>query len=78
MPGAVVVAIEVVVFLAIVALSVAWLVTRRERYARRGPQPGQLPTTEVVIDPETGRRQRVYADPRSGERSYVDEPAPPR
>jgi hypothetical protein len=64
-----------IVVIALVALSLIWLLTRRERYRRSHPTAGQLPTTEVVIDPETGRRQRVYSDPRTGERSYVDEPS---
>ena len=64
-------------FLVVLGISIAWLVTRRERYQRGTASPGQEPTSEVVVDPETGRRQRVYMDPSSGRRSYVDEPAGP-
>jgi hypothetical protein len=63
-------------FLVVLGISIAWLVTRRERYHSDAGSPGQVPTSEVVVDPETGRRQRVYMDPASGKRSYVDEPAP--
>lgn len=31
------------------------------------------PTTELFIDPTTGRRMRVLVDPASGERRYVAE-----
>ncbi|MEO8272808.1 MAG: hypothetical protein ABI620_01915 [Chloroflexota bacterium] len=31
------------------------------------------PTTELFIDPTTGRRMRVVVDPASGERRYVAE-----
>ncbi|MBV8300929.1 MAG: hypothetical protein JOY68_03290 [Candidatus Dormibacteraeota bacterium] len=64
-------------FLVVLGISIAWLVTRRERYHSNVSSPGQVPTSEVVVDPETGRRQRVYMDPSSGRRSYVDEPAAP-
>lgn len=48
-----------------------------ERY-RSAPDPGPtVPTDEVLIDPETGRRQRVHMNPATGARIYVDEPGPP-
>ena len=31
------------------------------------------PTTEVFIDPETGRRMRVWYDPGTGQRDYRPE-----
>ncbi len=31
------------------------------------------PTTEVFIDPETGRRMRVYYNPGTGQRDYRPE-----
>jgi hypothetical protein len=31
------------------------------------------PTTEVFIDPETGRRMRVWYDPSTGKRDYRPE-----
>jgi hypothetical protein len=35
--------------------------------------PRFRPTPEVFIDPTSGRRMRVLADPRTGERRYVAE-----
>jgi hypothetical protein len=49
-----------------------------ERYRPVPSRPERhLPTTEVFIDPESGRRLRVYVDPASGERSYHQEEASP-
>jgi len=36
-------------------------------------EPRFRPTAEVFIDPSTGHRMRVLADPDSGERRYVAE-----
>jgi hypothetical protein len=47
-----------------------------ERYRPGDPGP-TVPTSEVLVDPETGRRQRVHMNPATGTRVYVDEPAPP-
>jgi hypothetical protein len=47
-----------------------------ERYRPRPTGP-TIPTDEVLVDPETGRRQRVHMNPATGARVYVDEPAPP-
>jgi hypothetical protein len=47
-----------------------------ERYRPR--RTGRfLPTDEVLVDPVSGRRQRVHMDPATGGRVYVDEPPPP-
>ena len=35
--------------------------------------PGFRPTTEVFIDPATGRRMRVYLQPATGYRRYMAE-----
>lgn len=51
-----------------------------ERY-RGGPHgdagtplpPPSRPTSEMFIDPETGRRMRVWYESRSGERTYRQE-----
>jgi hypothetical protein len=32
-----------------------------------------MPTTEVFLDPETGRRMRVWYDSQSGKREYRPE-----
>ncbi|HEX3606490.1 MAG TPA: hypothetical protein VH134_11245 [Candidatus Dormibacteraeota bacterium] len=49
----------------------------RERYRPSGGGPA-VPTDEVLVDPETGRRQRVHMNPATGARTYVDEPGPDR
>jgi len=36
-------------------------------------EPRFKPTTELFIDPTTGKRMRVLVDPKSGERRYVAE-----
>ena len=36
-------------------------------------EPRFRPTTEVFVDPTTGRRMRVLVDPSNGERRYVAE-----
>lgn len=46
-----------------------------------GEPPGSLearfvPSTEVFIDPSTGRRMRVFVDPATGDRRYVAEDRP--
>jgi hypothetical protein len=60
------------VIVAVVILGVVVTVLRRERY-HPPPSEWTLPTTEVFIDPETGRRHRVYINPASGARSYQEE-----
>ncbi len=37
------------------------------------PEPRFRPTDEVFVDPGSGRRMRVFADPRTGERRYLAE-----
>jgi len=36
-------------------------------------EPRFRPTNETFVDPTTGHRMRVHADPRTGERRYVAE-----
>ena len=46
----------------------------RYRGGRRSTSGGAArPTDEVFIDPETGRRMRVWYDERSGKRDYRPE-----
>jgi len=55
------------------------LITRDRRYTgtRTGPGGNRfLPTSEVFIDPTSGRRVRVYVDPGTGRRQYREEPDP--
>jgi uncharacterized membrane protein YqiK len=67
----VVVVVVVVVVVAIATWRLGW-----ERYRPR--DAGRVvPTDEVLVDPETGRRQRVHMNPATGARVYVDEPRPP-
>jgi hypothetical protein len=58
------------VVLVVVATIVGW---DRYRPGRRGPNPAAHPTNEVFIDPETGRRMRVWYDPRTGTRDYRED-----
>jgi hypothetical protein len=72
------------------AVAVAWLAgsvivlafavaTWRLGWERYRPRAGgrTVPTDEVLVDPVSGRRQRVHMDPATGARVYVDEPGPP-
>jgi hypothetical protein len=68
------------VVLVLLVLIVLTAVFRWERY-RGGPRgdggapppPASRPTSEAFIDPETGRRMRVWYDSRTGERTYRQE-----
>jgi hypothetical protein len=66
------IAFELIMLVAVIALIVAGAVIGWERY-RRGIAVVALPTTEVFIDPETGRRTRVWYDPTTGARDYRPE-----
>jgi len=61
----------VVVAVAVTTWKLGW-----ERYRPRDAGP-TVPTDEVLVDPVTGRRQRVHMNPSTGARMYVDEPDPP-
>ena len=61
----------------IVALVIAGIVTvlvGRDRYKPPVNTEFTMPTTEVHVDPVTGVRQRVFVNPATGERAFVDEP----
>ena len=70
---------ELVVFVAVLALIIVGAVVGWERYrgggaGGRGPGvSGAQPTAEIFIDPETGRRMRVWFDARTGQRDYRPE-----
>jgi hypothetical protein len=49
-----------------------WDRYRGNRKSAIGDGPGQ-PTGEVFIDPESGRRTRVWYDPGTGRRDYRPE-----
>ena len=72
---AAVAAVEVIVGLVVVGLAIAGVVVGWERYrpGRHGRNPRAQPTTEVFIDPETGRRVRVWYDKSSGTREYRED-----
>ncbi|HEX3965490.1 MAG TPA: hypothetical protein VHZ03_54095 [Trebonia sp.] len=63
------------VIIAIVIVIVAALFgLDRYRGSRKGTSASTAqPTDEVFIDPETGRKMRVWYDQRSGEREYRPE-----
>ena len=63
--------LALVVMGAIVALF-GWDRYRGGRKAPSGPADA-APTDEVFIDPETGRRMRVWFDPATGRRDYRPE-----
>lgn len=58
----------------ILALLVAALAFENRRYRQNHEQTaaGMEPTNERFIDPETGKKMRVWAN-ASGERSYIEE-----
>lgn len=69
-----------VTWLVVTALVLAFAVaTWRLGWERYRPRrTGRfVPTDEVLVDPVSGRRQRVHMNPATGARVYVDEPAPP-
>lgn len=72
--------LQVAAFIALVVVS--WLYFDRRYKARKDgsrhtvPDPGFEPTAEVFIDPKENRRYRVYFNPASGDRQYVEEPLP--
>jgi hypothetical protein len=71
--------VELLVIAAVVILIVVGAVVGWERYGGggaggRGPGvSGAQPTAEIFIDPETGRRMRVWFDARTGQRDYRPE-----
>ena len=69
--GTVVWVILAVVIVGIVIALFGW---DRYRGSRKSAGNGaSKPTDEVFIDPETGRRMRVWYDPSTGKRDYRPE-----
>lgn len=62
----------VCVVIAVALLVGLYFVYDRRRYRGRSTS-AQVPTGEVFRDPATGRRTRVYEDPRTGAREYRPE-----
>jgi hypothetical protein len=67
--------LELLGIVAIAVLVIACAVVGWDRYrpGRGRPSSDAHPTNEVFIDPETGRRMRVWYDPRTGVREYREE-----
>ncbi|MGD0448676.1 MAG: hypothetical protein ABSB36_08705 [Candidatus Dormibacteria bacterium] len=71
--------VELVVIAALLVLIIVGAAVGWERYRSggaggRGPGvSGAQPTAEIFIDPETGRRMRVWFDPQTGRRDYRPE-----
>jgi hypothetical protein len=65
------------VILAVVILGIVIAIFGWDRYrgGRKSASNGgaSQPTDEVFIDPETGRRMRVWYDPGTGKRDYRPE-----
>ena len=62
------------VILAAVVVGVVIAIFGWDRYRgdRKGADPGSgsEPTSEVFVDPATGKRMRVWYDPATGDREY--------
>lgn len=67
--------IVLVIVVALVAIAVVVAITQWDRYRPQVRTEFTMPTTEAHVDPVTGARQRVYVNPATGERAFVDEPA---
>jgi hypothetical protein len=64
----------VIIAIVIVGVVAALFGLDRYRGSRKGASGGTAqPTDEVFIDPETGRKMRVWYDQRSGKREYRPE-----
>jgi hypothetical protein len=62
----------VILAVVVVGVIVALFGWDRYRGSRKGVGQGgaSQPTDEVFIDPDTGRRMRVWYDPATGKRDY--------
>jgi hypothetical protein len=62
------------VILAVVVLGIVIAIFGWDRYrgTKKGPgaSSGSEPTSEVFVDPSTGRRMRVWYDAATGDREY--------
>jgi hypothetical protein len=65
------------VIIAVVVVGVVIAVFGWDRYRssqkNAGDAGGSQPTAEVFVDPETGKRTRVWYDPTTGKRDYRDD-----
>lgn len=62
----------VIIAVVVVGVLVALLGWDRYRGRRGSSEDGKLvqPTDEVFVDPDSGRRMRVWIDPATGRREY--------
>jgi hypothetical protein len=68
--------VELVLLVVVIAgIVIALFGWDRYRGNRKSASSGSAaePTSEVFIDPETGRRTRVWYDPETGKRDYRPE-----
>jgi hypothetical protein len=73
----VLVIVAVVVIVGVVAVVLRWDRYRGTRGAEGGSNAAR-PTGEVFVDPESGRRMRVWQDTKTGRREYrPDDPSVP-
>jgi hypothetical protein len=63
----------VIIAIVIVGIATALFGVDRYRGSRKSTSGSAQPTGEVFIDPETGRKTRVWYDRRSGKREYRPE-----
>jgi hypothetical protein len=66
------VALLVILVVVVVGIVIALFGWDRYRGSRKrvGDDSGFQPTDEVFLDPDTGRRMRVWYDPSTGRREY--------
>jgi hypothetical protein len=67
-------AVEVVILI-VVVMGIVIAIFGWDRYRKKdtGDSSSAQPTTEVFIDPESGRRMRVWYDAKTGQRDYRPE-----
>lgn len=65
--------IQPIALVAVIVFAIVGYFVWDRRY-RGGNEGNFKPTSEVFIDPTTGKRTRVYEDPSTGKRQYRDEP----
>jgi hypothetical protein len=64
----------IIIVIVVVGIVIALFGWDRYRGGRKGPgDDAARPTDEVFIDPESGRKMRVWYDERSGKREYRPE-----
>ena len=62
----------IIIAIPVAAVLVAAYFVYDKRYHGKSAT-GLRPTTEVFIDPTTGKRMRVHENPATGEREYISD-----